>query len=740
MSPIKPRVKLEAEYIYTNKFSNKQIRFYPKQDEVVATLQQQSLEETEVEETQGAENMFADVMRTTSLAMSQGINLDHGVTVFQVDPNQDMEVVTTSLNTQPQIANAMPVMLDEEGNSRYFLPDEFTVQFRPGVSKEEALNIIQNQGSQILVEQRTPGYYTLNVPAGQGLFETLRQFSNLDEVAFAEPSEIGFDDELVYIPDDPDFPKLWGLHNTGQVVNGISGTFDADIDAIQAWDINQGNPEVIVAVIDTGTDLDHPDLEANILLRGTEDWDFADAGDPCPDDPSGHGTHVAGTIAAVDNKAGIIGVAPKCRIMPLRVNLKSGMNQNRADAINYVAAQAIAYPKRRYVINCSWKMSGDHAGVHQAIINAITNNVVVVFAAGNSARDIDVQPQYPAIYPEVIAVAATDQNDQKAGFSNYGSKVDVAAPGVNIYSTYPDDRYAFLQGTSMASPHVAGLAALIWSRNPSLSNHEVREIIEKTCDNIDSKNPSYIGKLGKGRINARKALRATPLPPVSFQFVRKLKFPQKNNGSSTGLAFARHIRIGYNPRSVLLFVTQQPGTERIYYLNPKTGSVLKSVDPTGNDTIGSLVWDGNYIRVANVTTGSGSINSINSNSGNQVNSIPAPSGRGEGLAYDGTYLYYSTINRIHVLNANTGAVIRSFVPPGGACRSLTYGKGYLFSGNSNTGKITIFDPKTLAIRDTIPALGGGNNQVDGLAFSSCTSELYIANQSENLIYVVQLML
>ena len=125
-------------------------------------------------------------------------------------------------------------------------------------------------------------------------------------MAFPEPSEVSFNSALDYVPDDPDFGRLWGLHNTGQAVNGVAGTADADIDTPAAWDLERGDPEVIVAVIDTGADLDHPDLQANLLPRGTEDWDFADTGDPSPDDDQGHGTHVAGTAAAVDDQVGAL--------------------------------------------------------------------------------------------------------------------------------------------------------------------------------------------------------------------------------------------------------------------------------------------------------------------------------------------------------------------------------------------------------------------------------------------------
>lgn len=727
----KDKVKKETDYTYTNKFNNKEIQFAAKPDEVVATFQPQPSEAT-----------LHDTMEATSLAVSQGINYERGFGVFQAAPEQDVTEAAESLSAQPEIANAIPALVDDEGKTRYFLPDELTVQFRNEVSAAQAEKIINDHGSRILVQQRTPGYFTIAVPEGRGLFETLREFSAMDEVAFAEPSEAGFNDALLYIPDDPDFSKLWGLHNTGQVVNGVAGTADADIDAAEAWDITRGHPDVIMAVIDTGMDLNHPDLAPNLLPIGAEDWDFADAADKSPDDTAGHGTHVAGTTAAVDNTTGVVGVAPKCRIMPLRVNLTAGMNQNRADAINYVAAQAVANPTRRYVVNCSWKMNGDHAGVHNAIINALNNNVVVVFAAGNANVDIGgATPQYPAIYPEVIAVVATDQRDKRATFSNFGAATDVSAPGVNIFSTIPNDTFGFNAGTSMAAPHVAGLAGLIWSRNRTLTNHQVRKIIETTGDNIDALNPGFAGKLGKGRINAFKALQATPLPPVGFQLVRRFPFPQNNSGSSSGLAFARLVFIFPLPRPALLFLTQQPFTEKVFFLNPTSGAVLKTVDPVANDTIGSLEWDGSNIRVANVTTGAGSINTINPNTGAQVGSIPTPPGRGEGLAFDGTFFYYSTITRIHVIKAAAPfTVVRSFPPPGGGtCRALAFGKGFLFCGTA-AGTIVIFNPVTLAVRGIIAAPGAGTAKVEGLAFNPLTDELFIANQSENIIYVAKVTL
>lgn len=721
--------KAESEFAYVNKFNQRAWKFAPKADEVVATFKPGATPST-----------ARDAMRASSLPISKGMNLDRGFAVFSVPASRDAAAASRSLAAQPGIANTIPVMVDDEGAQRYFLPDELTVQFKPGVTPERALAIVAEQGSAVVVAQRTPGYYTLAVPEGKGLFETLRAFSALDEVAFAEPSEAGFDDALDYIPDDPSFNKLWGLHNTGQVVDGIAGTADADIDAPSAWDYTRGRAEVVIAVIDTGADLDHPDLATNLLPRGAEDWDFADPADGSPDDTAGHGTHVAGTAAGVDNTVGVIGVAPGCRIMPLRVNLTAGMNQNRADAINYVAAQALAFPSRRYAINCSWKMNGDHTGVHNAIITAVSNNVVVCFAAGNANVDIDGMPkQYPAVYDEVIAVAATDSKDVRASFSNFGAKVDVSAPGVRIYSSIPDNTHGFMDGTSMASPHVAGLAGLIWSRNATLTGAQVRALIENHCDNIDAKNPGFAGKLGHGRINAHRSLMATPPGPIAAKLVAKFPFPQKNAGSSSALTYVRRFSVHGTWRPVLMFLTQQPFSEKIYYLNPANGAVLGSVDPVGNDTIGALEWDGTAIRVANVTTGSGFVNSIHPVTGAQLGSIPAPPGRGEALALMGGRMYYSTISRIHVMNPATGAVGGSFVPPGGQCHSLAVDGTRLFSGNASTGVITLFNPATMISYGVMNTPGTAAGSVHGLAYDAMSKKLYVANQADNLIYVMQLL-
>ncbi|MDP9794435.1 subtilisin family serine protease [Catenuloplanes nepalensis] len=478
----------DQDYWYPDKLTGRPVRLRAKPGEAVVTVAAGDLDQL--------------TGNAAVRSLSRGANLRRGFAAVFVAPGR----AAADLSGADGIANSIPVLVDGDGLDRYFLPDELTVQFRDGVSETAAQDVITSLGSRVLVRQRTPGYYTLAVPDSQALFATIRAFAERPEVAFAEPSEAGFDDALAHVPTDPDFGLLWGMRNTGQTVNGVAGTAGIDIGATVAWDVLRGDPDVIVTVIDTGADLDHPDLAANLLPRGNEDWDFADAADPSPDDTDVHGTHVAGTAAGAENTSGVVGVAPRCRIMPLRIDLTAGMNQNRADAINYVVAQAGAFPDRRYVINCSWRTSGDHAGIRTAIQNAAANDVVVVFAAGNANTNTDVTPQYPGVYPEVISVAALDQDGVRATFSNFGSTVDVAAPGVNIWSSMPDDTHGFLDGTSMASPHVAGLAALVWSAAPELSGAEVRAVVEDACDNVDALNPGFAGQLGRGRINAGRAV------------------------------------------------------------------------------------------------------------------------------------------------------------------------------------------------------------------------------------------
>jgi subtilisin family serine protease len=328
--------------------------------------------------------------------------------------------------------------------------DEIMVKFRDGIDAPIPAKVHSRTGARIKKEfKRLKNLQLVTVPQNISLKQALRTYLQDSNVEYAEPNYIV---HAAVTPDDIYFGNLWGLHNTGQT----GGTPDADIDAPEAWDITTGSDSVIIAVVDTGVASNHPDLIDNIWTNTGETscsdgidndgngyiddchgWDFI-GNDNDPTDYYGHGTHVAGTIAANGNNSlGITGVMWQAKIMPLRFLGVSGSGTT-ADAIS-----AILYASNMgaHVINNSW--GGD--GFSQALKDAIdASPAVVVCATGNSGADNDASPFYPASYTSanIISVAATDHNDALASFSNYGTTtVDIAAPGVSIYSTIPQFNY-----------------------------------------------------------------------------------------------------------------------------------------------------------------------------------------------------------------------------------------------------------------------------------------------------------
>ncbi len=322
-------------------------------------------------------------------------------------------------------------------------------------------------------------------------------------------------------PNDPDFPLLWGLKNTGQAP--FYGTTGVDINAPAAWAVTTGSSGIVIAIVDTGVDYTHPDLAANIWKNpgeipnnGIDDdrngyvddvngWNFASKNNN-PYDDNGHGTHCAGTIAAVGNNGiGVTGVCWNAKIMPLKFLTASG-NGYVSDAIS-----AILYANRMGVPVISNSWGGKQ--YTQALKDAIdASPAVVVCAAGNSGVNTDNTPQYPSAYTSsnIISVAATDYKDNLAGFSNYGvSSVDLAAPGVTIRSTYKGGQYQYLSGTSMATPYVSGVAALVKTAYPSMSKSQIKDRILGSVNRVSA----LSGKVASGgRLNAAAALGTSPTP------------------------------------------------------------------------------------------------------------------------------------------------------------------------------------------------------------------------------------
>ncbi|MFP6618226.1 MAG: S8 family peptidase, partial [Pirellulaceae bacterium] len=352
-----------------------------------------------------------------------------------------------------------------------------------------------------------------------------------------------FEPDVIMLGQDTDPPqtfpndwndRLFGMHNTGQA----GGVIDADIDAPEAWHVETGSRDVVVAVIDSGIDYNHPDLAANIWTNPGEipgnlvdddnngfvddvhGWDFRNnVADPMDD--VGHGTHVAGIIGAVgNNNLGIAGIAWQTSLMPLKFlgEGNAGYTSDAIRAINYATMMRTEYDVNVKVSNNSWNTDHTSVSLYEAVQASSAADILFVAAAGNGAisgRNIDHAPSYPPAYDvnNMITVAASQQHDFLARFSHYGpDTVDLAAPGSNVYSTYPlnQEAFGYDSGTSMAVPHVAGTAALLWSHLPDATVAEVRSAILAGVDHI----PALTGKVGTGgRLNVLGALTVDTYAP-----------------------------------------------------------------------------------------------------------------------------------------------------------------------------------------------------------------------------------
>ena len=387
-------------------------------------------------------------------------------------------LITLAVLSSVNVALAQEPITDINGPA--YVEGELLVKFKPGFSVQSTdQKVAEVNGTAV---ETIPAINTVKVevPAGQEQ-SAVAQLQARSDVEYVELNYIAY---ALDTPNDPSYVSQWGLPK---------------IDMPNAWQIGEGSSDVVVAVIDTGIDLDHPDLSCTVPdgePKLTNGWDYAN-GDSSADDDHSHGTHVAGIISAcTDNDVGIAGVAPNVRLMPVKV-LDSGGSGSYSDVANGII---YATNNGADIINLSLGGSAGNSTLASAVQYANNNGVLVIAASGNAGAS---SIYYPAAYSEAMAVGATDSTDYRAYYSNYGNGLDVVAPGSSIYSTVPGS-YAYKSGTSMATPHVAGLAALIWSLDPALSNTEVRQIIQSTTD--DKGSAGYDIYYGHGRINAYAAL------------------------------------------------------------------------------------------------------------------------------------------------------------------------------------------------------------------------------------------
>lgn len=426
----------------------------------------------------------------------------------------------------PATEKKVPVTSEEIalGETRNFGRPEVLVKFKSGVSSEAIDALTARLGDR--VEDRlenAEGWQAIDDLDNADAASIVAQYSQLPEVEYAEPNyEINLEETnagplVPVLPHDPQFNDQWALANSGQ----RGGKQGADISATLAWATTTGNDKLVVAVLDTGVDYTHEDLVENMWVRpatmapyhdnelGTiDDLNGFNAIDSAADpmDDNGHGTHCAGIIGAEgENNLGIAGVNWKVQIMPLKfLNAGgSGSTKDAIEAINYVINRKKAGVNIR-IISASWGSTQKSRALGDIIRKAYENDILFVAAAGNSSVDNDRTPHYPSSYPNVISVAALDRNDQLASFSNFGVKsVMIGAPGVDILSTWLGNEYEEKSGTSMATPVVSGVAALILAKNPRMSVEDLhKRLMDSTDPIIALKGKTVSG----GRINAAKAL------------------------------------------------------------------------------------------------------------------------------------------------------------------------------------------------------------------------------------------
>ncbi len=490
--------------------------------------------------------------------------------------------------------------------------DSVIVRFKDAVSQ---VDIDEFQYTNGLLDKikliNDANLFTFKLPDNAEMsLKFLTKINESSSVLYAEPNY------RCTLNEEPYFNVLWNLKN--KTYPGI------DVDVENAWKIVKGSPSVVVAIVDSGIDYNHKDLKDNIWVNtkeipnnridddkdgyvdDTNGWNFYGKNNK-PMDDYNHGTHVSGTVAALENNYGVIGVAPNVKLMPLKIFGKDGGVSNFADIISAVV---YAHDHGASIVNMSFGGKGNSQSLYD-VMNKF-KDMLFVSAAGNNGSNNDVSPFFPANYDLAnnITVASIDQNGALSSYSNYGIKtVDVAAPGKSIYSTLPNNKFGYMSGTSMATPHVTGLCALIKSSNINLTPNQIKQIIMNNVRPLQT----LKGKVQTGGlIDSSKALDAIKKiePPVKVESIKDV-FPDNILSQEIAKQLNKTVNDAFteaDSKKIVSIIIQNgvssaKGIERLVNLTTLklTHGNLTSIDLTRNVNLNVLELQYNEIASINLS-------------------------------------------------------------------------------------------------------------------------------------------
>lgn len=391
------------------------------------------------------------------------------------------------------------------------------------IGQLERVSAANDDVNQVMVQySENQELETVEVPENKSVNEVIEQLEKQPNIEYVEPDYTLNRMVTTMIPTDIDYNRQWHHEVIGSEM---------------AWELTTGSEEIVVAIIDDGIDAKHEDLQSQILStydRLTKSHTWIPKGE--------HGTHVAGIIAStLNNGLGGVGVAPNVRLLPINIfNGDEAYISDLIGAINYAIEQDVQ------IISISLAGGSRSELLNQAIQRAYRAGILIIAASGNDGRSY---VNYPASYQNVISVGATDEKDRIASYSNYNAFVDISAPGSRIYSTLPNNRYGFMTGTSMATPVVSGVAALIWSSNPLFTNKEVEKILLNSA--VDLGTTGWDQKYGFGRVSAVKALSSTPVFVVTLDVQEVSDRDTQIKGKTSELIQNDTLRIFTNKETIV---------------------------------------------------------------------------------------------------------------------------------------------------------------------------------------------